>query len=138
MGQYSDSEYINVLGAKVKTKYISILITILLVALPLFAVSIPGHWNEKVEYETKLYVNLFPDSRNAKNYRLIGDIQKTRECDGSEDLNDCIDVYRVTKITFLNGGYIEFDECIIESPNKNYCVDTNENEWYVELTDKKP
>lgn len=103
-----------------------------------FTVSIPGHWNEKASYETQIYVNLFPNNSDSKNYRLIGDLQKDFQCDGSDDNDVCWNTYYVSRITFPNLGYIEFDECDVKLYEKVSCIDTHNTTWDVELTDQRP
>src|SRR5437762_10807004 len=46
--------------------------------------------------------------------------------------------YNLSKITFPNNNYIEFDECQIYLNKKEFCVDNNGNSWYIELTNQKP
>lgn len=101
----------------------------------------PGSFLEKKAYSTKLFVNVFPGSSEAKNYRLQASIRREEDSDG----------YFIDKIYWPNGGYTEFedDECRARYNEKSqkyiaYCVNSinigsdseKEVEYTIEITDE--
>jgi hypothetical protein len=131
-----------IFGTQVKTSTVVALIFIGIVGWWLlhvfFATTIPGNWLEKGDYEAKVYVNLFPDDDSTKNYRLVGDIERSSDCDSDGESSSCYSSYYLHKITFPDEGHIAFDDCTIELHKKNYCQDDDGTDWDVELTDQLP
>jgi len=127
-----------IFGTKVKTMIVVLLGFVLFVGWLtvkwLFGVQIPGHWNEKANYKTQVYVNVFPNNDNAKNYRLIGDIERYSDC---YDEYGCFSRYYVRRIVFPNKNYIEFDDCEAVLAKKESCTDFDGERWSIELTNQK-
>ena len=100
-----------------------------------------GSFFERDNYESKYYVNVFINEKNAKNYRLGADIEKIKECiPVGRDESECTSTYFVRQIYWLNGGFFTFDEneCIIDSVQKHLCFPDQQNEGiYVEPTLQK-
>lgn len=131
-----ETDYIDVFGIRLRRKEIWIIIGVVVVSyivvMRYFTVPVPGNLLEKSVYDTKLYVNVFPDSNSVKNYRLVGDVSREMDCD--DDGNNCFRWYQLTKFTFPNNGYIEFDDCQVYLNKKVSCTDYHSNDWDIELT----
>src|SRR5213082_3085190 len=139
MSSNEDKEVLfEIFGTKVKTVSVVYLGLLLLAGWLIvkffFSVEVPGSWREKGTYETKLYVNVFPDKEKTKNYRLVGDVERYSDCNGDGESTNCYSGYRVSKITFPNEGYIEFDDCEISLTKRESCTDYEGNSYYIELT----
>lgn len=113
-----------------------------------------GSLFEGSDYQEKYWVNLFQNTENAKNYRVIADITATLSCTEGEPIDydpfgergessKCDRVYIINKAYFNNGGFITFES---ENDNADYSLklnkkifitDDNGKEWYVELTNIK-
>lgn len=70
----------------------------------------PGAFLERgQDYEAKMIVRLYPDDSEAKNYELPADISKL---DG---------YYRLDRVYWPNGGYVDFDDCDVVIDEKSTC-----------------
>jgi len=106
-----------------------------------------GSYFEKPEYKTQYYVNVFPDDKGIKNYRLQAFIHvysETEEGETSEDRfgQELTESYTtkyiiVDKVFWPNGGYLDFDDCQLEIGDKVLCSDQEGRDWYIELTNEK-
>lgn len=97
-----------------------------------------GSFFEKPEYRTKYYVNLFPEASKSKNYRLAAEIHVYEESDEDYEGNShAYKVISIEKVYFNNGGFLYFDDCLVEFGEKTYCIDQNGKGWYIELTNLK-
>lgn len=113
-----------------------------------------GSYFEKPAYRTKYYVNVFPDDKNSKNYRLPADIyvftkREESSTSGSIDEDGIVtpsvkfNKKRILeKVYWPNGGYLDFKDCLIEDREpgiggKNLCTDNHGRKWYIELTEEK-
>jgi hypothetical protein len=101
---------------------------------------------EKTEYRTQYYVNLFPEDSNSKNYRVKADIYSVLNSysytDGDSERTVSNREYYITRAYFTNGGSISFEDSVGSGDSlivgkKEYLVDDDKGEWYVELTNEK-
>lgn len=87
--------------------------------------TIPGSFFERdADYSAKVYVLLYPDGADSKNYRVPADI--SRDESG----------YSVNKVYWSNGGTLDFDDCTISSlPYTELCTPNgSETRYEVRLT----
>jgi hypothetical protein len=106
-----------------------------------FGECIPGSWFERSRYTTEIYVNLFPDGSESKNYRVPALIEADFDEYDDGERTDSYRVYRLRHVTFPNGGRASFDnndETL--KLGKRVSVRDDESRWWrVELTaDRAP
>jgi hypothetical protein len=108
-----------------------------------YGVKVPGSFFERSEYETMLYIRLYPDNNPVKSYKVPAEISKViaEDCyPGSEGQTECSSwsEYRINYAIMPNGGRIVFDEdpaySIVELNRIISLFDVYEREWGVELT----
>jgi len=101
---------------------------------------------EKAEYTTQYYVNLFPKNSDSKNYRVKADIysvvSENSYTDGDSEKVAYNREYYIERAYFPNGGSVSFEDNVGSGESlvlnkKEYLVDDDGEEWYVELTNVK-
>jgi hypothetical protein len=78
--------------------------------------------------DTRATVNVFPDSSNAKNYRLTGHVEKSVYFGSPVHLSS---EYTVKSFDWPNGGYETFKECKLN--NRVECVSTSGDSYLIEV-----
>lgn len=100
-----------------------------------FGVCSPGSWFERSDYETEVYVNLFPEGSTSKNYRVSALIKANldRHDEGVQR------VYRLQHISFPAGRRITFDNTpSLQLGSRVTVYDDEYHPWSVELTSERP
>jgi len=108
---------------------------------------IPGHLFERNEYETMLYVRLYPNENEVKSYKVPAKIRRivTSDCyPADNDTGQACDSWKAYLIYYAimpNGGKIVFELDSQESLELNKIVWIDDEEgrnWGVELTKEAP
>jgi hypothetical protein len=104
----------------------------------------PGALIERRLYSASVYVLVFPNAHNAKNYRLPGFITREDSCDPNSDLYiglgggdaNCGLEYSLSAIKWPNGGHSTFEGCIVGFFRDSFvgCADQSNRTYYFELT----
>lgn len=123
-----------------------------------FGIKEIGNYFEKHTYEAKYLILLKKVSKNhnstLKNYSLVADILVSKDFSqfDSDDTETDFKGYsyetsktlenryvQIKKVYFNNGGYLIFNNCLIELKGSdfNVCTDQNGREWEIELTNVK-
>jgi hypothetical protein len=96
---------------------------------------IGAYFEKNRPYDTRYYVNLFPENADSKNYRLVGDITVyDGNCYDTGDSTECDPgTVSLNSVNWPNGGSSYFDDCALEK-DKVLCTDNEDRGWYVEFT----
>jgi hypothetical protein len=99
----------------------------------------PGSFFEKRSYKAKLYVFVNENSKSSKNYKLPAEISRHPGCyEEYEDDGGCVSLnYFLTEFTWPDGGYADFDECIVGLSHSSSCTDTDGKKYEITLTSEK-
>ena len=97
----------------------------------------PNQIDWSVDRTEEYTVQVFPDSNNTKNYELPVDMDITEHRNGFR--HSYIE-YDVSRVTFPNEGYLEFESCIAKDTKMTNCTDQDGAEWGVKVlvTPDKP
>lgn len=97
-----------------------------------FGKCVPGSSFERSRYKTEVYVNLFPEGSESKNYRVPALI----EADYSDDRR----IYRLWHVTFPNGGRVSFDDsdAMLELGEQIGARSNDGRWWRIEMTRVRP
>lgn len=106
-----------------------------------------GSFLEKPEYRTQYFVNVFRDTNDSLNYRLIADLHVFSEHSEGYPEEDRFGreytptyserMIQLERIYFPDSTVIEFEETFLKYRRKVYCIDERGRSWYVELTNQK-
>ena len=104
-----------------------------------YGTKIPDSIFERSEYETMLYVRLYPNNQVTKSYKVPAKIYKYVH-ESCYDEDDCASyaVYKILYAIMPNGGSIAFDDfddgLVLNEVTRVY--DEDDREWGVELTNE--
>lgn len=115
-------------------------------AIIFFGSKVPGSLLERNEYQTMLYVHLYPNRNEVKSYKVPAKIRSLmlNNCVPDYDDGAACESYKAYIIDYAimsNGGKIIFDLDSQESLELNHIVwiyDENMRYWGVELTRETP
>ena len=107
-----------------------------------------GSYWAKPNFTTKYIVKLSKSRDSNKEYTLPAivtvfsetiDIDYGQEDRWGQEISESYDeeYIMLEKVFFNNGGYLTFEECDLEIGNKIYCIDQEDEGWYIELTKEK-
>jgi hypothetical protein len=108
--------------------------------------TIGGFFERGRDYETSYYVNLFPNDKSSKNYRVKSDILATWEQYQTDSGSDAIRVYYIQRAYFSDHNVVSFENAAgnqgaedvsLATGKKVGIVDDSGRRWLVELTTEK-
>lgn len=108
-------------ATKKKLTYLSI------VAVAIFVIFI---WPHTYTWDGDGTINVFPVGDLTKNYRLEATMGVTRHKNGWINSKD---EYLISRANWLNGGYLEFDRCIVDQDKQTRCISQDGVEYYIEV-----
>lgn len=99
-----------------------------------------GSFWEKPNYKTKYLVKLYKGDSDQF-YTLPAQLHVFSET-FEDDYGDSYQTWTekfilVETVYFNNGEYLTFDDCNLNEGGRVFCIDQNDNEWYIELTKEK-
>ena len=126
-----------------KNKYLLLLAIIIVMVyvwgIALYGKMVPGSFFERNEYETMLYIHMYPDNQKTKSYKVPALIERYSEYDCWGD-NECYSYkgYRIHYAVMPNGGTINFydDDGYLELDKIIWISDDKYRDWGIELTNE--
>jgi hypothetical protein len=90
-------------------------------------------------YTTQYYVYLFSERNSVKNYRLPADLNIDNDCENDGETSTCFDLVSLEKAYFPNGGYLYFNDCILDmkKDSSSSCIDQDGVSWNIQFKNEK-
>jgi hypothetical protein len=99
-----------------------------------------GNFFEKPEYKAKYLVKLYREGQDQVYTlpALLHIFSESFEDDYGDGYQSWTERYiMVEKVYFRNGGYLNFNDCDLNEGKRVYCLDQDDNGWYIELTKER-